>query len=161
MSTLKSLAVVGAVFVLVLVVAAVLSLVNRGSPDTPDSQPQAAATDAAPAPEVSPTASAAAELPPETPAPLEQAAGTVAPGASPSRPDREYTIVEILPKNFIPAIRFPHFYDADEAEAVYDEQELVIGLSIGGEHRAYSVPYLSGREIVNDTVGGIKVAVTW
>ena len=159
MSTLKSLAIVGAVFVVVLAVAVALSLFQRPPPGT---QPQTAATDATPAPDLSPTA--AVEPTPETPAPLEQvdqAAGAAAPGADPNRLDRDYTIVEILPKNFIPAIKYPYFYEVEDAVGIYSDEELVIGLSIGGEHRAYSVPYLSGREIVNDTVGGVKVAVTW
>ena len=37
----------------------------------------------------------------------------------------------------------------------------VIGVSIGGESVAYSVAYLSSREIVNDTVGGKPIVVTW
>ena len=40
------------------------------------------------------------------------------------------------------------------------DSELVIGVSVGGEHRAYSVPYLCRREIVNDVIGGKPVAVT-
>ena len=40
-------------------------------------------------------------------------------------------------------------------------QDLVIGVSIDGEHHAYSVPYLSAREVVNDTVAGKPIAVTW
>ena len=42
-----------------------------------------------------------------------------------------------------------------------DSDELVLGLSINGDSRAYSVPMLSSHEIVNDTVGGRKIAVTW
>ena len=159
MSTLKSLAIVGAVFVVVVAVAAALSLFYRGSPDDPDSQTASAATESPPATEVSPAA--AVESVPDAPAPVEEAVGAIAPGADHSRPDRDYTIVEILPKNFIPAIKYPYFYDVEDAVGFYSDEELVIGLSIGGEHRAYSVPYLSSREIVNDTVGGVKVAVTW
>lgn len=156
MSTLKSLAIVGTVFVVVLVAAAALSLFRRPPPDT---EPQAVATDAAPVPGISP--GTAVDAAPDTPAPAEHAARAVAPGADPNRPDRDYTIVEILPKNFIPAVKYPYFYDVEDTVGIYSDEELVIGLSIGGEHRAYSVPYLSGREIVNDTVGGEKVAVTW
>jgi hypothetical protein len=39
--------------------------------------------------------------------------------------------------------------------------EMVIGVEINGDRRAYSVPLLSSHEIVNDVVGGKKVAVTW
>ena len=153
------MAIVGAVFLAVLAAAAVLSLLYRGSPESPDSQPQVAAPDSPPAPDVSPEA--AVEPVRDTPVSTEEAARAVAPGADPSRTDRDYNIVEILPKNFIPAVRYPYFYDVEDAVDIYTDEELVIGLSIAGEHRAYSVPYLSSREIVNDTVGGVKVAVTW
>ncbi len=157
MSTLKSLGIVGAVFVVVVASAAVFSLLLRGSPGPSGTETETAAIEPSQSP-AAPPAGAAAD---EATAPRREAAAAMAPGADPGRPDRGYDIVEILPKNFIPAVMFPYFYDAEEAEAVYGEEELVIGLSIGGEHRAYSVPYLSGREIVNDTVGGVKVAVTW
>ena len=39
--------------------------------------------------------------------------------------------------------------------------EMVIGINIKGEKRAYSVPLLSSHEIVNDVVGGSAVSVTW
>ena len=39
--------------------------------------------------------------------------------------------------------------------------ELVLGLSINGESKAYSIPMLSSHEIVNDVVGGVPLAVTW
>ena len=39
--------------------------------------------------------------------------------------------------------------------------ERVIGLSIDGDSRAYPLNMLSRHEIVNDTVGGVPVAVTW
>ena len=75
--------------------------------------------------------------------------------------ERQLEIITILPKDIIPAVLFPYFDTVEEASESYEDDELVIGLSINGEHRAYSIPYLSGREIVNDVVGGEPVAVTW
>ena len=37
----------------------------------------------------------------------------------------------------------------------------VIGVSINGDHRAYSTAQLSSHEVVNDTVGGLPIVVTW
>jgi hypothetical protein len=37
----------------------------------------------------------------------------------------------------------------------------VVGITINGESRAYSAGLLSVREIVNDTVGGIPIAITY
>ena len=70
-------------------------------------------------------------------------------------------IVTLLPRDGIPAIDDPQFIDVAEADDVYDAEELVIGVEFNGEARAYSVPLLSNHEIVNDTVGGVKIAVTW
>ena len=39
--------------------------------------------------------------------------------------------------------------------------EPVIGLSMKGESKAYSTYILSAHEIVNDTIGGIPIAITW
>jgi len=74
---------------------------------------------------------------------------------------QELEIVTLLGFDAIPAILEPSFVGADEAEAWMDTDERVLGLSINGEHRAYSIPMLSRHEIVNDVVGGVPVAVTW
>ena len=70
-------------------------------------------------------------------------------------------IITLLPRDGIPAIDSPKFISIDEADEAYDPDELVIGVAFNGEARAYSVPLLSNHEIVNDTVGGEKIAVTW
>lgn len=61
----------------------------------------------------------------------------------------------------IHAVFDPSFVPAAEADAVMAGMEFVIGVSIEGESRAYSVPFLSGREVLNDTIGGRAIAVTW
>ena len=70
-------------------------------------------------------------------------------------------IVTLLPKDAIPAIDNPNFLNVEEADQLYDPDELVIGVEFNGDARAYSIPFLSGHEIVNDTVGGTAIAVTW
>ena len=70
-------------------------------------------------------------------------------------------IITLLPRDGIPAIDNPQFVSVAEADEAYDPDELVIGVEFNGESRAYSVPLLSNHEIVNDTVGGEKIAVTW
>lgn len=74
---------------------------------------------------------------------------------------KEYEVAKILSQDAIPAIFNPNFYTPEEAELQYRETDLVIGVSIGDEHRAYHVAYLSAHEIVNDVVGGKPIAVTW
>ncbi len=80
-------------------------------------------------------------------------------GATDQEP--EYDIVTLLPKDAIPSIDRPRFYSAQEADAEYDGDEVVIGVEINGDARAYSVSLLSSHEIVNDNVGGRPIAVTW
>ena len=49
----------------------------------------------------------------------------------------------------------------EDADRVYDHDEPVIGIEIDGVARAYSIPFLSEHEIVNDEIAGRKIAVTW
>lgn len=75
--------------------------------------------------------------------------------------EEEYRIVTLLPRDAIRSIDDPQFLDADEADEEYAPDEEVLGVVFEGEARAYSVPLLSSHEIVNDTVGGHAIAVTW
>ena len=68
-------------------------------------------------------------------------------------------IITILPYDAIPAVINPRFVTADEAELAQDSP--VIGVSLNGESRPYSIHLLNGHEIVNDQVGGIPIATTW
>ena len=86
---------------------------------------------------------------------------TSSPEAGQAADASRFDIVTVLPKDAIPSIDYPYFVTADQAGDIMADQELVIGLSIDGDHRAYSVPHLSRHEIVNDVVGGVPVAVTW
>ena len=67
----------------------------------------------------------------------------------------------LLDFDAIKAIDDPEFLSTDEVGRTYRANEKVIGVSIDGDNRAYSVPMLSRHEIVNDTVGGVKIAITW
>ena len=86
---------------------------------------------------------------------------SAAPTRLPTDRYADLEIVTLLPQDAIPAIDDPRFLTAAEAGAFYDPDELVIGVAFGDEARAYSVPFLSRHEIVNDEVGGVKFAVTW
>lgn len=66
-------------------------------------------------------------------------------------------------KDGIPAINTPRFKSVAEIskEKFYTAKEPVIGFSMNGDIRAYPLQILMWHEIVNDTVGGIPVAVTY
>ena len=73
-------------------------------------------------------------------------------------------IVEIktrLSPDAIPSIDEPTFISVADADDQLDADSLVIGLSIGEDHRAYGVAFLTVHEIVNDVVGGRPVAITY
>ena len=70
-------------------------------------------------------------------------------------------IVTVLGKDGIPAILNPELIPAEQATAQMEPEERVLGVSIDGDHRAYPLNLLSRHEIVNDTVGGVPVSVTW
>jgi len=78
--------------------------------------------------------------------------------------DKDYSdleIITLLPPDAIPAIDDPKFLSANEADEEYAPEELILGVEYNGDARAYSISHLSRHEIVNDTVGGVKISVTW
>ena len=82
---------------------------------------------------------------------------TAAAGSADLRPS---DIVTVLPKDAIPAIMSPSFEEAGKASWLRHDN-VVVGMSIAGESRAYPVSILSWHEIVNDKLGGVPIAVTW
>src|SRR5918996_3013276 len=65
------------------------------------------------------------------------------------------------PPDGIPSIDKPKFTSAQEADKNLKDSELVLGLNINGDIRAYPLQILVWHEIVNDKVGGVPVAVTY
>ncbi len=82
---------------------------------------------------------------------------TIPATAADLRPDE---IVTVLPKDAIPAILKPRFGDSKSAPWL-SGRDLVVGVEFSGDSRAYPIATLSHHEIVNDTVGGQPIAVTW
>jgi hypothetical protein len=74
---------------------------------------------------------------------------------------KDYEIITLLPRDAIAAIDNPRFLSVAEANESYSDDELVLGVVFNGDVRAYSIPMLSSHEIVNDTVGDVKISVTW
>ena len=64
------------------------------------------------------------------------------------------------PKDGIPPIDDPKFVAISKADDL-TERDPVIGLEINGDARAYPLRVMTWHEIVNDTVGGKPVAVTY
>jgi hypothetical protein len=49
------------------------------------------------------------------------------------------------------------------ADEILEDDELVLGVEIGGDTCAYPINMLTGpdREIINDELGGRAIAATW
>ena len=64
------------------------------------------------------------------------------------------------PKDGIPAILNPDFIRTAEA-GFLEGSDQVIGVRIGKEARAYPIKILNWHEVVNDTVNGVPIVVTF
>ena len=64
------------------------------------------------------------------------------------------------PKDGIPAILKPRFVGPDKA-GFLENTDQVIGVRIDGQARAYPINILNWHEVVNDTVAGRPIAVTF
>ena len=100
-----------------------------------------------------------------TPAAIDDEVGAI--GSAAYRPDdyrlRAGELVLAANEDDIPAIFADDtlFVDAEAGSREWQDDDLVIGLVLDGDARAYPVRLLSSHEIVNDVVGGRPVAVTW
>ena len=69
------------------------------------------------------------------------------------------TLRTLLSLDAIRPIYDPSFVTATDAPLLDDD--LVIGVSLNGDSRAYPVRLLRQREMVNDVVGGVPILATW
>ena len=69
-------------------------------------------------------------------------------------------IIPDVPKDAIPPLDFPEYVNADEVDFL-DGSDIVIGIEINGDARAYPIRILNWHEIVNDNIGGQDVVVTY
>lgn len=65
------------------------------------------------------------------------------------------------PKDGIPSIDAPIFETVGETTQQLGDSEPVVSVVISGDARAYPLRILTWHEIVNDTVGGVPIAVTY
>jgi len=63
-------------------------------------------------------------------------------------------------KDGIPALNNPKLIEANEAEYITDK-ELVFGISINGDTRAYPYRFMDWHEMFNDTIGGVPVSLAY
>jgi hypothetical protein len=147
----------------------VVSVVLVGCGTTPATTSPMSVPAATRAPTDAPAAASAAG-PTVVPAPV----ATLLPPEDPPAGAREFTTDfskhtvpyrEILsggpPKDGIPAIDKPQFVSIAAADEWLKPNEPVILFEASGEARAYPIQILIWHEIVNDTVGGVPITVTF
>lgn len=85
-------------------------------------------------------------------------------GGNKRRPPMNYT--DFTPRRVVPP--FPAHTKLKtrpvaEVKEKFNPDELVLGVTVGDESRAYLINTLTGpqREIFNDTLGGRAIAATW
>ena len=66
---------------------------------------------------------------------------------------------QLIPFDGIRPVYQPEF--APASEAPLEDSELVIGIALDGEAKAYPITVLRFREMVNDELAGIPTLVTW
>jgi hypothetical protein len=65
----------------------------------------------------------------------------------------------LLPRDAIRPVYEPDFVEASDSPL--QEDELVMGVAIQGEAKAYPVTVLRFREMVDDELGGLPILVSW
>ena len=64
-------------------------------------------------------------------------------------------------RDAIPAISGPLYWSLEEASAVYTDNVPLVQVNVDGDVRGFPLEILTWHEIVNDTIGGVPVAVTF
>ncbi|MBL8819410.1 MAG: DUF3179 domain-containing protein [Planctomyces sp.] len=79
----------------------------------------------------------------------------------PQDKEPKFAPIHVLPRQ--PAIVTPPVLQRSEVTDQVTDDELVLGVVVNGESRAYPINMLHGpkREIINDTLGGVPVAAMW
>lgn len=66
---------------------------------------------------------------------------------------------QLLPRDAIRPVYDPEFVEA--AAAQWEDETDVIGVTIGGQSKAYPVSFLNGRELVVDEIDNVPILVSW
>lgn len=85
--------------------------------------------------------------------------GSTPPATTPEEQEALAKMERLLGRDMIAPIYTPRFVAAAQARLRGDE--LVLGVEINGEAKAYPITVLNSREMVNDTAGGVPILATW
>jgi len=102
-------------------------------------------------------------LPAASPAQTPQPAPAAQEPAPPifSEADYEAKSFRAVPRDGFPVANMPTMSTALEGDEAMGLSELVIGLVVDGEARAYPLRVMGGIELANDVCGETPIAVSW
>ncbi len=66
---------------------------------------------------------------------------------------------KLIARDVIVPVYEPNYVGPEEANLV--DRELVMGVEVNGEAKAFPIGLIRNREIVNDTIGGVPLVITW
>jgi hypothetical protein len=78
-----------------------------------------------------------------------------------SEADYEATAQRVLERDAFPVLTMPTMASAKEGDEALGPDELVIGLVVDGEAKAYPLRVMGGVELVNDVCGEASITVSW
>ena len=147
-----------------LLAVAATGCTTAGSPTTAPTSAAVTAREAIEAEVLRDTGPPGVPLPQLAAGPREQVPSALREPQAPGLPEPAVDLAEIVdggqPPDGIPAIDEPRFQRTEDVHWVDDDEQVLV-VDVGGEARAYPVQILTYHEIVNDTVGGVPVAVTY
>ncbi len=87
----------------------------------------------------------------------------VAAGVGQSAESRDFRPRVVINRAFPAITNTPVIAASAAGEQVVRDKDLVLGVTVNGESRAYPINMLTGprREIINDELGGRAIAATW
>ena len=68
---------------------------------------------------------------------------------------------QVVPRDKFPVLFDPPMASAEKADEALEDDELVIGVTLGGKAKAYPVHVMGVHELVNDVCGGVPIAASW
>ena len=70
---------------------------------------------------------------------------------------------EVVVARALPALKNIAARPVSDANMILRDDELVLGVEVGGRARAYPINMLTGptREIINEELNGVSIAATW
>jgi len=78
-----------------------------------------------------------------------------------SEKDFDEHMRQVVPRDAFPVLFDPPMVAAKDVGGKLRDEDLVIGIAMKDEAKAYPVQVMGVHELVNDEIGGVPIAVSW